>query len=248
MNNRKIIALVFIIIAIGIIVIASMKYYPLIKNDLFFSKNTNNKTIQKLTVNPDYVIQENLLSLKSVATVEYFRQRMLYHKQVHPENPERWCIKELQKDFHGEKGKILSEMLIVYNSYMETIRKLEKNPDFDEYEKLEKTQEIRKIYFGEVITTLLFPIGDYDTIEKFFSYADRYLKKNYSKDSESKRIHLEKARKEIYGADYSKLSHMEPLSRVYDLEIKILDREISNLSPEEKKEKLQGIKRKLKQL
>ncbi len=125
MNNKKIIALAFISIALGIIIVASIKYYPLIKNDLLFSKNTNNKIIEKLTINPDYLVQENLMYLKSINTIEYFRQRMLYHKHEHPTNPEKWCIKELQKDFHGEKGEVLSEMLKVYNSYIETIQRLE---------------------------------------------------------------------------------------------------------------------------
>lgn len=247
-NKRQIIAMSVIFIALVVLSLAIYKYYPLVKNDLVFSKNTNNKTIKKLTVNPEYIIQENLLSLKSTNTIEYFRQRMLYHKYVHPDNPEKWCKQELQKDFHGEKGRVLSEMLIVYNSYMETIQRLSNNPDLDEYEKLQKKEEIQKIYFGETLSRLLFPTSEYDTIEKFFSYANRYLDNHYNVDIDVKRNHLEKARREMYGDEYSRLHYMEPLHKVYQLEVKILEREMSVLSPEDKKLKLKEIKRKLKQL
>jgi hypothetical protein len=99
--------------------------------------------------------------------------------------------------------------------------------------------------FGEKLDPLLYPKKDSETIERFYAYTERYLKKHYTDMPRSKKNHLIKARREIYGSDYERLFAIEPERLQFDLELKINERELSILNEYEKKQAIAELKEKI---
>lgn len=65
-------------------------------------------------------------------------------------------------------------------------------------------------------------------------------------DPISKRDHLTKAKKEIYGEFYEDLQVREPIHARLELELGIIEREMSILTEPERKAKIDSIREKLR--
>lgn len=221
----------------------------------YFSKKIENTVriedsediIRKLNENPDYLIQENLLAIKGYSLIEFLRQRYLYHKYEDPgKDPESSASEELIADFPGERGRVLVGILKTYIKFEREKDLLYKNTELDRYQKINKTEELRKEKFGIGLEKLLFPVKDSDIIDKFYAYTERYLKKHYTDIPRYKRIHLEKARREIYGDNFDRLFDKEPISSRIDLEMRIMERELGILNEKEKETAISEIRERVK--
>ena len=204
--------------------------------------NPNASITEKLNYNPAFLEQENLLIIKEQSTIEYLRTRLLYHKYESKGNPENNLIEELKQDFNGEKAQVLIDILKNYNKYLDLKKKIDEDLSLSEYKRLPKYRDLRVEIFGEVLESMLFPEKPEDRIEKFFLYSKYYLKNHYEDDPISKKDHLGKARKEIYGDMYEDLVLKEPFPQRLELELGILEREMSILTEEERKIKIESIR------
>ena len=204
--------------------------------------NPNASITEKLNYNPAFLEQENLLIIKEQSTIEYLRTRLLYHKYESKGNPENNLIEELKQDFNGEKAQVLIDILKNYNKYLDLKKKIDEDLSLSEYKRLPKYRDLRVEIFGEVLESILFPEKPEDRIEKFFLYSKYYLKNHYEDDPISKKDHLGKARKEIYGDMYEDLVLKEPFPQRLELELGILEREMSILTEEERKIKIESIR------
>lgn len=201
----------------------------------------------RLQENPDYLIQEKLLSIQSLDLLEYFRTRMLYHSYTDSISPEKNFKEELEKDFPGERGRVLIEIFEVYLRFQKEKNKVYKDEELDGYEKFLKIEMLRVEIFGENLAKLLFPKKDSEKINKFYAYTERYLKKHYTDMPRSKKNHISKARIEIYGDDFDRLYSAESPQRQFELELKINERELSILNEYEKKQAIAEIRKKSKE-
>lgn len=201
---------------------------------------------EKLNYNPKYLEEENLLIIKGMGTIEYLRTRLLYHRYETKGDPLKNTLEELGRDFNGERAQVLSDILTNYSKYTREKEKLDSDSSVPEYKKLEKLKSIRVEIFGEEVEGILFPEKPEDRLEKFFSYSKYYLKNHYEDDPLSKRDHLLKAKKEIYGDYYEELSTKEPFPRRLELELGIEEREMSILTEEERRVKIESIREKLR--
>ncbi len=209
--------------------------------------NMSDSLFQRIKENPDYLIAENLLEIKSMPLLEYLRTRILFYRYSDPDNAKKRIQTELEMDFPGERGRALIEILEVYLKLEKGIEEIEKEDTLDSYEKILKIELLKAELFGEKLMVLLFPRKDSEAIERFYAYSERYLKKHYTDMPRSKKIHLGKARREIYGEEYDRIFAMEPMRRRFELELKINERELSILNEYEKKQAIEAIKEKLNQ-
>ncbi|MCE9500081.1 MAG: hypothetical protein K8R21_06240 [Leptospira sp.] len=121
-----------------------------------------------------------------------------------------------------------------------------KDTKLDDYEKILATTGARKVFFGENLATKIYPSRDSELVEKFFSYSEHYLRKHRNDSVRSIKIHLEKAREEIYGSEYDRIKNSEPYEKVIALELQIYEKEISILTDSEKDGFVRELKRKLR--
>jgi hypothetical protein len=200
---------------------------------------------QRLKENPSYLVEENLLQINSLALVEYFRTRMLYYSYTNPGASKENFKEELERDFPGERGRALVELLDAYLRFEKQKEKVLALSDLDSYEKILKIEMLRIELFGENLDLLLYPKKDSETIERFYAYTERYLKKHYTDMPRSKKNHLNKARREIYGEDYERLFALESARLQFNLELKINERELSILNEYEKKQAIAALREKM---
>ncbi|MDX1958575.1 MAG: hypothetical protein SFU98_08390 [Leptospiraceae bacterium] len=242
-NTTKLSIFIFILL-----IILGISYYFLFK-DKYSSKPTYQEmsdSIEKLNLNPEYLREENLLIIRSMPTIEFLRTRYLHHKFESADDPVHKTKLELETDFPGEKGRVLSEIFMTYLRFLSEKEKIDSSADLDEFQKLNKMKEIRKEIFGENLEVVLFPEQSSDKIFLFYAYTERYLKKHHEDEPRFKRDHLQKARREIYGDEFETLALKEPFHKRFELELKIEEREMSILSVEERKEKISRIKEDLR--
>jgi hypothetical protein len=237
---------VYIFVSILLLIsIGSILFYY-----LFFRKITENQQgkeiFEALKNNPEYLERENLLRIKDLPVLEYFRQRKIYY--AYNTNSKETFQDELERDFPSDKAKILIQIFKVYEEFENGKEKILKNKELDSYSQLNYIYKLKVNLFGEDLSNLLFPKQNSEKVEEFFYYADRYLKKHFKDLPRNKKIHLDKARKEIYGEDFDTLYSLESPLKKLELEIKIHERELSILNPEERKLAIQDLKEKLYQL
>ncbi|NBU97235.1 MAG: hypothetical protein EBS19_03290 [Spirochaetia bacterium] len=236
--------LFFFVLLIGV---GSLYYYL-----NFYKKNDYEvfdpkaSIIEKLNYNTSYLEEENLLNIRGLSTIEYLRTRLLYHQYETKGDPTKNLVEELNREFNGEKARVLIDILNNYLKYEKG--KLEINDDstLSEFKKSLKHKELRVSIFGEELESVLFPEKKEDLVNKFFLYSKQYLKSHYEDDPISKRDHLLKAKKEIYGELYEDLILSEPIPKKLELELGIQEREMSILTEKERKMKIEGIREKLR--
>lgn len=247
-KNFKLFGIFFLLLAL---VFGAFYYYFKVYKQNFEEKsyysNDSDSLFLRIKENPEYLVRENLLQVKSFALLEFFRVRLLYYTYSDDTSPEQKLEEELERDFPGERGRVLSEILSVYLKYEKEKEKTQKDSELDNYEKILKIEMLRVEFFGESLSRLLFPKKDSETIEKFYAYTDRYLKKHYTDMPRSKKNHIQKARREIYSSEYERLYSLEPTRRQFELELKINERELSILNEYEKKQAIANLKEKLGQ-
>ena len=237
-----------IFILLMALILGALFYYFKVYKKTFEEPDYNSAPssyFQRLKENPSYLIEENLLQIKSLSMVEYFRTRMLYHTYTNSSSPKQNFQAEIERDFPGERGQVLMELLDAYLQFEKQKEKVLNDSDLDSYEKILKVEMLRIELFGENLDSLLYPKKDSETIERFYAYTNRYLKKHYTDMPRSKKIHLMKARHEIYGSDYERLYSLEPERLQFDLELKINERELSILNEYEKKQAIAELKEKM---
>lgn len=200
--------------------------------------------LEKLSYNPGYLHAENLDTIKGMSTMEYLRTRMLYHK-FNSKNPEIATLEELERDFPGERGRLLMNLLLALNLWEKELAEIKEDPNLDEYQKYLRGFQKRREIFGDTLDPMLFPPRDSEIIETFFLYSQRYLRKHHTDTPRSKRAHLEKAKQEIYGDRFDDLKSKEPFEKKLELELKILEREMSILTEEERIQKIAKLKKDL---
>ena len=244
-KHYKLIAILLVIIAV---LAGALFYYFKVYKKTFEGPDyygTSDSLFQRLRENPSYLEEENLLQINSLNLVEFFRTRMLYHTYTTPNASKQNFQAELERDFPGERGQVLIELLDAYLRFEKQKQEVLKSDDLDSYEKILKIEMLRFEVFGEKLDPLLYPKKDSETIERFYAYTERYLKKHYTDMPRSKKNHLIKARREIYGSDYERLFAMEPERLQFDLELKINERELSILNEYEKKQAIAELKEKI---
>jgi hypothetical protein len=190
--------------------------------------------LKQLDIQPQFLEKEGLLEIKSTPVLEYIRQRLLYHSQKLSNDPMEATKQEFLQDFPGEKGRVLSGLLFIYEDYKKKLDTIQNDNQLDSYQKLMEVRSIREKVWGKNLTKVFFPESDYEIIERFYAYSDRYLKKHYDDDTISKRVHLEKAKLEIYGDRFQELVMREPYRLQYDFELKIMEREMSIMDENER--------------
>jgi hypothetical protein len=208
--------------------------------------NPNASIIEKLNYNPSYLEEEKLLIIKGQSTIEYLRTRLLYYKYETNDNPTKALEVELQRDFNGERAQVLVDILKNLNTFEDEKQKIDLDSELSQYKKYIKTNALRVEIFGEELESVLFPKKPEDRIEAFFLYSKQYLKNHLEDDPISKRDHLTKAKKEIYGDFYEDLQVREPIHARLELELGIIEREMSILSEPERKAKINSIRDKLR--
>ncbi len=244
-KNYKLIGILLVLVAF--IIGALFYYFKIYKKNLEEPDyyGSSDSLFQRLKENPSYLVEENLLQINSVSLIEYFRTRMLFHTYTNPSSPKQNFQSELERDFPGERGQVLIELLDAYLRFDKQKQDIIKDSDLDSYEKILKIEMLRIELFGENLDPLLYPKKDSETIERFYEYAERYLKKHYTDMPRSKKNHLYRARREIYGSEYERLYAQEPVRLQFDLELKINERELSILNEYEKKQAIAELKEKL---
>lgn len=237
----------FAFLIVFIIIFGGLSYYLL----FFYKKDktlsSSEESFLSLKKNPDYLLQENLLKIKNIDLLEYFRQRLNYHFYSTEKKGLEGLKQELSQDFPGERSTVLISLLENYLKYEESKKKILASNDLDPYEKIEKTSMIKIEIFGQALAELLFIEKDSDLIQKFYAYADRYLKKHSTDLPKSKRNHLEKAKAEIYGSKFDSIQNLETAKKKLELELMINERELSILTAEERKIAIEEYKEKLKE-
>lgn len=237
----------FTFLIIFIIIFGGLSYYLLFFYKKDKSLNSSEESFISLKKNPDYLVEENLLKIKNIELIEYFRQRLNYHSYSTEKKGLEGLKQELSQDFPGERSTVLISILENYLKYEESKKKIQSSNELDAYEKIEKISMIMIEIFGQGLSDLLFIKKDSDLIQKFYAYAERYLKKHITDLPKSKRNHLEKARVEIYGSKFDTLQNLETAKKKLALELMINERELSILSAEERKIAIEEYKEKLKE-
>lgn len=232
----------FLMIALGV----GYYYFFLYQTNDYADLSPNASIKEKLNYNPNYLQEENLLIIKGQSTIEYLRTRLLYHKYESKGDPVKNLLEELSRDFNGERAQVLSDILKNYVKYIEEKDKLESDKSISDYKKIAINKEKRIELFGEQIEALLFPEKPEDKLETFYLYSKFYLKNHFEDDPLSKRDHLTKARKEIYGEDYRDLILKEPIPQQIEIELGIQEREMSILTEAERKMKIESIREKFR--
>ncbi len=217
-------------------------YFLFFKN--IIQKNANLAVFEKLKTDTEYLERENLVKINEEYLLEYFRQRLIFHNYSYEKKEKNGFINELEAEFPGERARVLISLLDKYLEFDEKKKEISNDKNFDSYEKIEKINLLKVEIFGQKLTEILFPKKDSEKIEKFYEYADRYLKKHFFDFTRKKEIHLEKAKKEIYADDYEKLLSIEPAKKKLELDIKIHERELSILNDEEKKIAIEVLREK----
>ena len=249
MNKKNYKLLGIFVLLLVVVIGVSFYYFKFYKKNLEEQEynSVSDSLFLRIKENPEYLVKENLLQIKSLSLMEFFRTKMLYHTYTNSSSPKQIFKEELEMDFPGERGKVLCEIL---EEYIDKEREKEKtlnDSDLDEYEKILKIEMLRIEFFGENLGALLFPPKDSEKIEKFYAYTSRYLKKHYKDLPRSKKNHISKARREIYSSEYERLYALEPTSRQFQLELKINERELSILNDYEKKQAIDTLKKNLGQ-
>lgn len=243
-KNGVYVFLFFLVLVLGL---GFGYYYYLRTQDPQYSELSPNASIkEKLNYNPKYLEEENLLNIKGLSTIEYLRTRLLYHKYETKGDPLKNTTEEITREFNGEKAQVLIELLNHYSKYTKDKEKLDSDASIPEYKKMGLSKEIRIEIFGEEVEEVLFPEKPEDRLEKFFLYSKYYLKNHYEDDPVSKRDHLLKAKKEIYGEYFADLSSKEPFPLRLELELGIEEREMSILTEVERKVKIESIRERLR--
>jgi len=222
-------------------------YFYVNKNASEYSTfNPNASITEKLNYNPNYLEEEKLLIIKGQSTIEYLRTRLLYYKYETDENPTKSLQEELQRDFNGERAQVLVDILKNLNKFEIEKQKIDLESELSQYKKYIKSKALRVEIFGEELEPVLFPEKPEERIEAFFLYSKQYLKNHLEDDPISKRDHLTKAKKEIYGEFFEDLQMREPIPARLELELGIIEREMSILSEPERKAKIESIRDKLR--
>lgn len=216
-------------------------------NGILVSEDKKKNIIQKLIANPQYITNENLFFPDGKPMIEYLRQKLVFHKYSSGGGYIATCRDDLRKSFPGEKGRVIVQIFELYLDYREEKMAIEASEEKDAYEKIIALEALPEKIFSKPLAEQLFPVNDYDLIHKFFRYAEHYLKNNYEQNTAGKRDHIEKSRRQIYGKQYRRLKAKEPLDEIYQLELKILQREMSLLSDVQKEEKRENIYRRIYQ-
>ena len=245
-KNYKLIGLFCVLVAI--VAGAFFYYFKIYKKNLEEPDYhpVSDSLFLQLKDNPDYLVKENLIQINSLPLLEFFRTRMLFHTYTNPGSPRKNFIQELERDFPGERSKVLVEILDMYLRFEKEKQKVAGDKDLDDYEKILKVDMLRFELFGEKLVDILFTGRDFETVEKFYAYSNRYLKKHYPDMPRSKKNHLIKARKEIYGEDYERLFALESFRRQFELELKINERELGIMNEFEKQQAIEDLKVKMK--
>lgn len=233
--NKKVLLIAFVILAL-LLAGVSLYFWKFRKSG---GTNTpqpigysQSETMRKLNSNSAYLESEDLKLIRPDELVEYFRQGIISFK--YSADPKREFGLEIEKKIPGEAGRVIREIFLAYCEYDSYLSDLNKNESLDDYEKWNEKIKSRDIFFGRELREKLFPKRDSETIEKYFLYTKRYLKKHESDDFRSKKIHLEKAKAEIYGLDYHRLLQLEPVERQFELELNLRKKQIEIMSEKEK--------------
>lgn len=240
-DSKKRIYIFFLVLVLIILGILGF-YFLFYKNSI--SKNEKELSFIKLKEDPEYLERENLVKINGEYLLEYFRQRLIFHNYSTKKKGKSGFILELEKDFPGERSRVLVSILEKFLEFEEKKKEINIDKKLDSFEKIEKINLTQIEIFGEKLSIILFPKKDSEKIEKFYEYADRYLKKHFFDLTRKKEIHLEKAKKEIYGEDFGKLISLEPAKKKLELDIQIHERELSILNDEEKKIAIENLKTK----
>jgi hypothetical protein len=206
----------------------------------------NATTLEKLNFNPEYLEEENLLRIKGQLTIDYLQTRLLYYKYETNDNPTKGLLEELNRDFNGERALVLSDILKTWIQYLEEKKKLDSDEELSGYKKYIQSKALRVKIFGEELEPYLFPEKPEDRIETYFLYSKQYLKNHREDDPLSKKDHLLKAKKEIYGDLFEDLIRMEPIPSKLELELGLIEREMSILTEQERKVKIESLREKLR--
>lgn len=195
---------------------------------------TLGETLKKLNTDSTFLENADLQSIRPEELIEYFRKGLIEFR--YSSDPKKEFGLKIEKDFPGENGRVILEIFRAYGEYMSFLSTLENHSELDSFEKWNEKIKYREVFFGKNLKEKLFPKKDSETIEKFFLYAKRYLKKHTNDNLRSKKIHLEKAKKEIYGEEYSRLIELEPLDERFELEWNIREQEIKIMTEKERME------------
>lgn len=244
-GNRWMTVFLFLILFLGVLGLG-FYFYSKQNTPAYSTFDPNATTIEKLNYNPKYLEEENLLRIKGQSTIDYLQTRLLYYKYETSENPTKGLQEELLRDFNGERALVLSDILKTWIQYLEEKKKLDSNPELSDYKKWIQSKVLRVKIFGEELESYLFPEKPEDRMETYFLYAKQYLKNHREDDPLSKKDHLLKAKIEIYGDLYEDLLRMEPIPSKLELELGLIEREMSILTEQERKVKIDSLREKLR--
>ena len=195
-------------------------------------KNTLSDTLKILNQNPLYLESDDLKKIAPHEYIEYFRQGLIAHK--YSTDPKKEFGLKIEKNFPGESGRVIGELFKAYIEYDSFTSLIDSNSSLDDYDKWNEKINSREIFFGKDLTEKLFLQKDSELNEKFFYYTKSYLKKHELENFRSKSIHIEKARREIYGQDFEKLLRLEPAEKKFELEMDLRKNEMDIMTEEEK--------------
>ncbi len=201
--------------------------------------------LTRLNTNTEFITESGLQEVNSKPLEIFLRDTLLHYRGLSKDNYLNLAERDLKIDFPGEKGDALFSLISAYDRLLKELSDLEKNQYLDRFQKKQKEFELKKLIFGENISSLLFPENESDKIDLFYRYSERYLK-NHSEDQEKdNRDHLFLARKEIYGKNYRELMAKESYSMKLDIELRLNEREMSIMNESERKERIAKIKKRL---
>lgn len=207
------------------------------------SEYATNYTLRPISNIPEYLKLEKLEFIDRMPVSEYIQSLFVKFYPKTKEEALPLAKEEIQKRFFSEKALVLTTLLELYAKYFQEIENLNKQEDLDSYTKKKLSLEKRKEIFGTELENYLFPNRDFEKVELFFLYTKRYVKRHREDEPSEIRDHLLKAKQEIYGEDYERLTSMEPFEKRLELELLIQEREISILNEEERRLRIQKIKK-----
>lgn len=211
-------------------------------------KNPENKVINDLNSNPDF-----LLTIQPENLPEYFRERLIYFENTVCSNtdceegnkhPYIALENEIKKKYPAETGRVIIEILKTYKVFNEG-KKILKEQFVNEYDYLIQLKKFRGELFGANFDQQIFPPYPGEKITLFYAYAEKYLQENPNLTTRIKKIHLEKKRQEIYGIDFENLVFRQTFAQEFSLQKKIIKRELDIMNPHEKAKAIEEIREKL---
>lgn len=204
---------------------------------------TTDYTLRSISNIPEYLQLEKLEFIDGMPVSEYIQS--LFIKFYPKTKSEAFVLakEEIERRFFSEKALVLVTLLELYNNYFHEVEKINNNENLDGYTRKKLSLEKRREIFGVELENYLFPNREIEKIELFFLYTRRYVNKHREDEPSEIRDHLLKAKQEIYGEDYEKLVPLEPFDKRFELELLIQERDMSILNDEERRIRIQQIKK-----